>query len=158
MSKLTILLSRSPSPLSIRRLGSSLFLLAGVCELDTITCTLSDTHPIPRKRRLTFLPPTPSTTLPVLESTTLAWNQPPRALSRVLPRPPHIVMAMTQQIFSCHPQPLPPSNPGLLPKTFPRIVASAEQKGMRIVDVNAIMKALCRFASQPKSLRVISKY
>lgn len=105
-----------------------------------------------KRRRLTFFPPVPSITLPVLPSTTLACNQPPRALSRALPRPPHTVTAMTQKIFSCHPQPLPPSNPGLLPKTFPRIVVSAEQKGMSITDVKAIIKAPAKPASVPASV------
>lgn len=136
MSTLTALLSRSPRPLSTRRLGSSLFLFAGVREPDTST----------------FFPPEPSITLPVLPSTTLAWNQPPRALSRKLPRPPHIVTAMTQKIFSCHPHPSPPSNPGLLPKNFPRIVVSTEQKGIRITDVKAIMKAPTKPASVPASV------
>ena len=102
--------------------------------------------------RLTFFPPMPSITLPVLPSTTLAWNHPPRALSRTLPRPPHIVMATTQKNFSCRPQPLPPCNPGLLPKTFPRTVVSAAQKGMRIADVKAIIKAPEKPASVPASV------
>ena len=103
------------------------------------------------RKRLTLFPPVPSITLPVLPSTTLAWNQPPRALSRILPRPPHIVTAMTQKIFSCHPQPLPPSNPGLLPK-ISRIVVSAEQKGMTITDVKATMEAPAKPARVPANV------
>lgn len=103
------------------------------------------------KGKLTFFPPLPSTTLPVLPSTTLAWNQPPRALSRTLPSPPHMETAMTQQTFSCQPQPFPPSKPGLLPKTLPRTDVSAEQNGIRITDVRATTKAPAKPASVPTS-------
>lgn len=97
----------------------------------------------------TFPPPVPSTIFPVRVSTTLAWNQPPSALSSKLPMPPHKVIASISPIFACHPQPSLPS----LPKNWANLVlegssSCSEQKGKKI-DVTAIVKAPKKPANVP---------
>ena len=98
---------------------------------------------------LTFFPPVPSITFPVLLSITLAWNHPPSALSSTLPRPPHIVTASTQKLFSCQPHPFPPSNPGVFPTALPRIEVSTSQKGRRTREVIAMTEAPPKPANVP---------
>lgn len=58
MSTLTALLSSRPMPLSIRRLGTSLFLSAGVREPDTRTLVFSVSQSInDRRKKETYLLP-----------------------------------------------------------------------------------------------------
>lgn len=51
-------------------------------------------------RELTFRPPLPSTTFPLLLSTTLACRSPPSTLSNKLPSSPHAVIAAVQHARS----------------------------------------------------------
>lgn len=67
-------------------------------RLDVCT-EWSRTH----NRELTFLPPLPSTTFPLLLSTTLACKSPPRTLSRTLPSVPQRVIAMVHRARSFNP-------------------------------------------------------
>jgi hypothetical protein len=80
----------------------------------------------------TFLPPLPSTIFPVLVSTTLACNHPPRKLSTRLPSPPQAVTATTKPSFCTK---LHPSEP--------------EQKGRSMTEVIAIVKAPKKPARMP---------
>lgn len=86
---------------------------------------------------LTCPPPFPSITLPVLTSTTLAWSQPPRKLSRRLPKRPHIVTAATHKAISFGPHAFPPRRPGsLLLNNLPEPTG---QNGSRSAEVTAML-------------------
>jgi hypothetical protein len=75
----------------------------------------------------TLFPPVPSTILPLLLSTTLAWNIPPNTLSKRLPNVPHTVVTRIHVTRSDNVLriPLPPGT----------------QNGIRIAEVRPIVNA-----------------
>jgi hypothetical protein len=79
----------------------------------------------------TFWPPVPSTIFPLRLSTTLAWNNPPKILSKILPSPPQTVVARIKIIRSCN------------------VLSKEPQKGKRIAEVTAIVNAPNKPASIP---------
>ena len=101
---------------------------------------------------LTFFPPVPSTTFPVLASITLACNHPPNALSSTLPSPPQMVMTNTQASFSCQPQLPSPFNSDLESNRSPLTDDRVSQKGSRSTEVRAIANAPRNPAKVPTRL------